>query len=1172
MVKKLILSIISLIIPFSILLAQSAKIANAWNDLSVFQVHKMDPHVNVVPYSSRSSLEHLDFRHSPYYRCLNGEWDFYFVETPSAAPNGLAVSSLENDYRLNHKASKIQVPGNWEMQGFGTPVYVNVANEFPSNPPYAPEKYNPVGCYVRDFTLPETWSGRRTFLHIGAVKSCCYLFVNGREVGYSEDSKTAAEWEITKYLQPGRNRICLKVYRFCDGSYLECQDMWRVSGITRDVFLYSTPRVYIKDFKVLSDLDTLSYSQGLLDLAIYYSQQVGRAFSLEAELIDAQGQRVALKRKTVEPSEWFTFFSPRDFNLPSVHPWTPEDPYLYTLALSLYDGGQLIHLTGAKVGFRTLEMKSSGTIQQFCLNGTPLTIRGVNRHEHSGINGQYVTPEEMRKDIALMKACNINAVRTSHYPCDELWYDLCDSAGIMVWAEANVESHAQGYGEHSLAKKNEWTAPICYRCNNMYQRDKNHPSIIVWSLGNECGNGVCMEQAYRFMKKKDQSRPVAYERTEHDWNTDIIGIMYPSVDYLSAYANGRCQDEFNSRRPYIMVEYAHAMGNSVGALSDYWDTINKYPVLQGGFIWDWVDQSFVMHDSLGRKWYAVGGDLGSLEGIGNDDAFCANGLIASDRIPHAHYYQVQAVYGAHLNPVELHQPPHSWRTLSDSYPIPSSNKVKLSKRGGIINLSSDHFSMTIDGTNGSIRSYRYKDREYLAQPLRFNFWRPPTLNDLVDRNGARAWKGLDQLQCRVISTHTQVNDDPSNPAAVEVRLTLGLQNADGQQIHLHQIIQVDAQGRAQISFLAMPNGNFRTLPKLGIQLGLDTAFSQTQWFGNPNETYPDRYWGTDTLLTTLPSSSVVGEMHLVPQESGNREAWTLSFQAPDRQLDITANDIDGLSERFNFSLRRFEDSTLTRATRIHQLPQPLPYYVVSIDHRLAGLGTATCGPGTRSQYTLSGDTLYGYSFTLVPSLPDEPTDIRLQRVYFRNPLHLSDQLPITTRASLIKSISSSVQPEGRYGRGFPENLFDNRRAVAGDYGEGWSGFNGQDSVVFDILLTRPSDIRTVVLGLCHAPNDWVLAPRKVEMQWSRNGKKFSPWQQLNPPAKKAGTAVEANAEASNPNAGNKCESQRYLLRFPSPRRVSQIRLRIYPQPLLQAPHPYAGNKAWLMIDEIELTQ
>lgn len=1172
MIKKLILSIITVILPLSFLLAQSAKTAKAWNDLSVFQAHKVDPHVNVVPYTSKSSLAHLDFRHSPYYRCLNGEWDFFFVESPSEAPNGLVVSSLERDYRLSHKPAKIQVPGNWEMQGFGIPVYVNVANEFPSNPPFAPEKYNPVGCYVRDFELPEGWSGRRTFLHIGAVKSCCYLFVNGSEVGYSEDSKTAAEWDITKYLQPGRNRICLKVYRFCDGSYLECQDMWRVSGITRDVFLYSTPRVHIKDFKILSDLDTVTYSRGLLDLAVYYSQQVGRTLSLEAELLDAQGNRVASKRKTVEPSEWFTFFSPRDFNLPDVRPWTPDDPYLYTLSLALYDGGQIVHLTGAKVGFRTLEMKNVGSIQQFCLNGQPLTIRGVNRHEHSGINGQYVTPSEMRKDIALMKECNVNAVRTSHYPCDELWYDLCDSAGIMVWAEANVESHAQGYGENSLAKKSEWTAPIVYRCNNMYQRDKNHPSIIVWSLGNECGNGICMEQAYRFMKKKDQSRPVAYERTEHDWNTDIIGIMYPSVDYLSAYANGRCQDEFNCRRPYIMVEYAHAMGNSVGGLSDYWDTINRYPVLQGGFIWDWVDQSFVMHDSLGRKWYAVGGDLGSLEGVGNDDAFCANGLVTSDRIPHAHFYQVKAVYGAHRSPVILHPPQPSRRVLSDSYPIPQPNKVRTTKKGNIITLSSEHFSMAIDASNGSIRSYRYKGKEYLERPLRFNFWRPPTLNDLVDRNGARAWKGLDQLQCRIISTHTLTNDDPSNPAAAEVKLTMGLQNADGQQIHLHEIIQVDAQGRAQISFLTMPNGNFRTLPKMGIQMGLDTTFAHVQWLGNPNETYPDRYWGSDTLSNVRPSADLVGEMHLVPQESGNREAWTLSFQSPDRKLDITANNIQGLSERFNFTLRRYEDSTLTQATRIHQLPSPVPYYVVSIDHQQSGIGTATCGPGVRSLYTLSGDSLYGYSFTLVPSLPEEPTDVNLQRGYFRNPLHLSDQLPITTRASLIKSITSSLQPEPRYGRGYPEILFDNRRAVAGDYGEGWAGFYGQDSLFIDIQLLRPSDIRTIILGICHAPNDWVMAPQRIEVQWSRNGKKYSAWQPLSVPSRQGNTRVESNAEISNPNAGTRCERQRYQLHFPSPKRVSNLRLRIYPQPTLPEPHPYAGNKAWLMIDEIELVR
>ena len=515
-----------------------------WNSLDTYRLNKIQPHDRIFPDGDRWRIN------------LNGTWAFAYFDTP-------AQSTLNPSHW-----DSIRVPGNIELQGFGVPVYVNMKNEFPvgdrqgadvptANPPYVPTDYNPVGVYSRDFTLPTAWHERRTIIKFGAVKSAMYLYINGREVGYSEDSKTPAEWDITKYLHEGRNSLKVKVLRWCDGSYLECQDMWRMSGITRDVELYSVPKTYITDIKVIADLDTNDWSTGLLDVIVDLSREISGG---RVEV--AFGGR--LLRHPLKNNDWFAGFQLR---YPSIQPWSDSIPELYDLTIRLFDAaGHETESITKKIGFRHLDILNG----QLRLNGKPMEIRGVNRHEHSMYGGHYITPDEMREDIHLMKEMGINAVRTSHYPNDELWYDLCDSAGIYVWDEANVESHAQGYGEGSLVKKPEWLNPILDRIYNMYKRDRNHPCVIAWSLGNECGNGYCMEEAYRFLKGKDNTRPVVYERAELDGNTDIVSIMYPSVDFLSQYARNRY-----NKRPYIMAEYCHAMGNSMGGLKDYWDTIDK---------------------------------------------------------------------------------------------------------------------------------------------------------------------------------------------------------------------------------------------------------------------------------------------------------------------------------------------------------------------------------------------------------------------------------------------------------------------------------------------------------------------------------------------------------------------------------------------------------------------
>lgn len=1176
--KKFVFSLLTVILSCCSLAAQESEKLPYWNNLEVYDVNKVPPHVIRIPYNSEKEAAKLNYQSSPYYRNLDGEWDFYYVETPSEAPDGVLLSLPEVPVEalpVGPRRGKIQVPGNMEFQGYGNPVYVNQPNEFKSNPPYAPTDYNPVGCYVRDFWIGENDlltgadGSRHVFFKIGAVKSNCYLYINGKEVGYSEDSKTPAEFEITKYLRKGHNRVCVKVYRFCDGSYLECQDFWRVSGITRSVELYSTPKVFVKDFSVKAFLDTIDYTRGLLDIVVDYSTEVPQPMQVEVELRTPNGWVVAKKKKEVERKDWFTFFNAKDFDLDKVMPWNDETPNLYTLFIKLYDSkDSLVELLSSKVGFRTVQIKKLNGIPQVCLNGKPVEIRGVNRHEHSGYTGQYVPLEEMKRDIHLMKEGGVNAVRTCHYPDDEAWYNLCDAAGILVWDEANVESHAQGYGEHSLAKKEEWAEVMMYRCNNMYERDKNHPCVIVWSLGNECGNGVAMEKAYRFMKRKDANRPISYERAELAWNSDIVGIMYPGVEYLSEYARG-VEKRPSGLAPYIMVEYCHAMGNSVGGLRDYWDTIDKYPVLQGGFIWDWIDQSIIKTDEKGRTWHAVGGDLGNIPNCPrNDDAFCANGLIGSDGKPHQHYYHMKEVYKREykyfdedFSRFQKQPDPKAWEYQQNN----PNHKVDIKKQKGAITLGNLKFSLRVNSLNGEIESYVIDGKEQLVSPIRPNFWRPPTLNDIADRNGASAWKGLDKLQYELVSCKTQKVKSQSTPAVAEVVMTYRLVGPDGQTMMMREIVEVEPEGTFQLSFRLEPQGAFRTLPKMGVQMGIDTTFCNVYGRGT-GEVYADRRsaimysYDVEEFGLGNTTRSMVGEMHVVPQESGNRESFKLHIgKTATHGLNVYSN-----GRIFNFSIRQYADSTLTRCTRINQLPDPLPYYLVNIDHRQQGLGTGTCGPDVRSMYQLSGDSIYTYQFTFGFNTNDTTLMFPVNsKVY--------EPLATNKKPSPIKNVKASALPYDRYGAGFPRALFDGKKGVAGDWGNAWMGFYGLDSLIVEIEMNKATDMGSMQVGICDSPRSWVLLPNAVEAQYSKDGVHYSEWLPLSLPGSNATTsAVQANAVASNPNASVNERKVFSLKLDKKAKKVSYLRLRIRPQKFLPEGHEYAGDRAWLMVDEIEV--
>lgn len=521
----------------------------------------------------------------------------------------------------------LQVPAVWELNGYGDPIYLNVGyawrNQFTNNPPYVPVENNHVGSYRREIVVPADWKGKDIIAHFGAVSSNMYLWVNGKYVGYSEDSKLEAEFDLTPYLKPGqKNIIAFQVFRWCDGSYLEDQDFFRYTGVSRDCYLYTRNKKRIDDIRVTPDLDS-EYKNGSLAVEL----KLKGSSKVTLDLLDANNEVVATKEVGGSGRVSTTI------DLAEPHKWTAETPYLYTLRATLKDGGKVSEVVPIKVGFRKIELKDA----QVLVNGQPVLIKGADRHEMDPDGGSYVSRERMIQDIQIMKQFNINAVRTSHYPDDNFWYDLCDKYGIYVVAEANLESHGMGYEEKTLAKVASYKKAHLERNERNVQRGFNHPSIIFWSLGNEAGYGPNFEAAYDWVKAEDPSRPVQYERAGLEGKTDIFCPMYYRYKDCENYAKNE-----KSTKPLIQCEYAHAMGNSEGGFKEYWDLIRKYPKYQGGFIWDFVDQSCRWTGKNGEMIYAYGGDFNDFDA--SDNNFCDNGLISPDRKPNPHMYEVGYFY------------------------------------------------------------------------------------------------------------------------------------------------------------------------------------------------------------------------------------------------------------------------------------------------------------------------------------------------------------------------------------------------------------------------------------------------------------------------------------------------------------------------------------------------
>ncbi|WP_289053050.1 glycoside hydrolase family 2 TIM barrel-domain containing protein [Carboxylicivirga marina] len=597
-----------------------------WEDSNVFAINMLAPHAIFYVYDNPDDAFAKGWQGSDRYQSLNGTWKFNWSVAPTKRP--------KNFYQPNYDVSNwdnMKVPANIELQGYSAPIYTDVPYPFEPNPPFVPVDHNPVGSYKRKFTIPQSWDRQHIIIHFGAVNSAMYLWVNGQKVGYGEGSKTPMEFDITEYLQKGENDLAVELYRFCSGSYLEDQDMWKMSGIERDVYLVARTPNHMRDFFVHAGLNN-NYTDGTLNVDVELNRTNKEKLQVHMELFDGN-TLVASGKQVVKGTQKQINLSLEQV-IPNVKKWTAETPNLYSLRLTLYDAKRnALESTVRRIGFRTSEIKN----RQLLVNGQPVTIRGVNRHEHSAINGNILSEEDMIKDIRLMQEYNLNAVRASHYPNLARWYELCDEYGLYVVDEANIESHGMGYGEESLAKDTAWLATHLNRTQRMLERTKNQPSIIMWSLGNEAGDGSNFEQTYGWIKSRDQSRPVQYEQARSKDHTDITAPMYATIDWMREYIEG------DYTKPYILCEYAHAMGNSVGNLQGYWDLIDSEPSLQGGFIWDWADQTFTREDHDGKPYYAYGGDLGYV-GISNDSSFCANGLVTSDRKPNPHIYEVKKVY------------------------------------------------------------------------------------------------------------------------------------------------------------------------------------------------------------------------------------------------------------------------------------------------------------------------------------------------------------------------------------------------------------------------------------------------------------------------------------------------------------------------------------------------
>lgn len=1270
-----------------------------WQDPTVFEINRIYPRVNVVPYADENAINMLDYEHSPYFQTLNGMWKFNWVANANERPKDFyRVDFQDKDW------TEFPVPANWEMNGYGYPVYINTRNEFDnSNLPKVPELENAVGSYRRTFTLDNAWKERKIYLHFGAVKSAFYVWLNGKFVGYSEDSKTAAEFDITPFVQFDQpNLITLQVFKWSDGSYFECQDFWRISGIERDVFLYTKPNVNIYDFKVTGGLD-YTFTDGILTLDVHIENNRNfkkpTHYFVEYEVFNGDTSIVSERQSVslLENGNNKLYFQ-RLIN--DVNVWSAETPNLYFIHIRLYDNKMnLVEQLGTRFGFRTAEVRNGF----FLVNGKPIKVKGVNRHEHDETTGHVISKEMMHKDIELMQQNNINTIRTCHYPDDPYFYQLCDEYGMYVIDEANAESHAQGYGETSLAKRADFLDATVARVRNMYERDKNHPCIVTWSLGNESGNGICYTTAYDWLKKQDKSRPIQYERALYEYNTDIITLMYPSIDYIANYASKP------QERPYIMCEYAHGMGNSLGGLKDYWDTIYRYPQLQGGCIWDWVDQGMLTKDRNGTPFYAYGGDFGD-PNRPNDKNFCCNGLIAPNRTPNPHLEEVKKVYQPIKISVEnlaegkfnitnrfdfsdlkdfqlryrifsadkewageivpLTLAPQKNTTFEVKFPeIPALAagdelwvRFELTKpaetrdfmKGNIwafeefqlpiknlernllklneipifsvqettdeLMISNNNFELKFNLKNGKIATLKAQNQEIIEDGPVLNFWRSPTDNDEVDRNGENAWRsiGLDSLEMNVLDIKT------SNVGNQKMELFLQLQFVNKMGKTVFNVLQnytIFATGDIFIENRVKPTEWVTVMAKVGMQMKVNQDFKTAQWFGLHNETYPDRMASGKVGLYTQPVDNLFYR-YVRPQESSNRANTRWVALQTAKQTAFFAELVDTVC---HFSIYPYQDAALKSALHPNELKRE-NFYTFNIDLKQAGLGTATCGPGVLDRYLVENEE---YHFTLhlrafnsakihlndlkntkfdlsEKMMLDQPmiaknrfqfdsamiitlksNDSNAQIFYtldgtkpiekslrYTKPFEIKNSCVVKAVAIKKGKISSFVasepfqfvyfkkitfanQPKASYNKNTNNALWNGKFGTCGDWQREWIGFF-ETPIDAVIELSKTVAVSEIKLGFAHYPAPWVYLPKYVTVSTSTDGINFSEPKNVEIP-------FDVSSKEND-------RPQNVILSLQLDKTKAKY-IKIKAMPLKELPewHESHGKPCWMMMDEIEMT-
>ncbi|MCD8210939.1 MAG: DUF4981 domain-containing protein, partial [Prevotella sp.] len=995
-----------------------------WENEHVLSINRQGARASFIPYFNEPG----DMMVS-----LDGKWKFSWTKTPEEQPQDFYKPSFDDT-----SWEEFQVPGDWEVNGYGTPIYCSSGYTFKIDPPFVMEEpkttytsyieRNPTGCYRRTFTIPIEWKEKEVYIHFGSVSSAFYIWINGERVGYSQGAMEPAEFRLTPYLKQGENQISLQVFKYSDGSYLEDQDMWRIAGIHRSIYLYATPKIRIEDFGVRTELDD-DYEDATLiidpKLSVVAPQR-GEGFHVEAELFDADGKAVldsVLKADAVEilnldhkakimnvrnPQRGYPVWGWLKAKIKNPKKWTAETPYLYTLKISLVDSiGNAIEHIDTKVGFRRLEIKDG----KFLVNGKQIRLRGVNRHEMDPTTGKVMTQERMLKDIRMLKQCNINAVRTCHYPNCEEWYDLCDEYGMYVLAEADIEEHGlRGF----LASEPSWAAAFMDRTQRTVIRDRNHPSVILWSLGNEAGWGPNFAATGAWIHEYDPTRFVHYEGAQGEdskdpMTVDIISRFYPRV--MEEYLNPGVEDadmerpenarwerlleiarKTNDSRPILTSEYAHAMGNALGNFKEYWDEIYSHPRLLGGFIWEWADEGIYKTLEDGKLMVAYGGDFGD---VPNLSTFCIKGITDSEANPTPKYYEVKAVYaplrlkleGDKIDVVKLDEE-FSLDNIEMGFELLENGKV--TKSGQIKNLTlpslkydnqkdvrlnviaklkdnvswadkgfeiaREQFSLSnhlLDAFKaGALKSGEPVDKEKAEgffDIVKPHFFRAPTDNDKGFGNWiAKDWK-TQRLDSAQVITISPLTSSTNEDGSVTVKVSQESKCLEG-SILADYTYTMDSDENVDFQVTYTQKGKLPTIPCLGNTFILPSSISNVSWYGmGPQDNYPDRL---EACSIGLWDSQVKDQyVHYPrPQDSGNHEStvYVKLTDSSGRGYEITTEE----DSPFSFSCIPYSQDQLYTTTHDCFLEEENSVFL-NVDAKVLGLGNSSCGPGVLTKYTIN---------------------------------------------------------------------------------------------------------------------------------------------------------------------------------------------------------------------------